>query len=69
MKQIQELQQEIKAAQRIIDECLENSNNPINDSRHPMHKPASDALNRLQSQLVESTAKLDFMLKKSGLKY
>lgn len=49
------MEQLLKDAQRILDECGENHLHPANNNRHPMHRQALKAIAELEEKIMVLT--------------
>ena len=51
------MEQMLKDAQRILDECGENHLHPANNVRHPLHRQALKAIAELEEKIMAHTDK------------
>ena len=51
------MEQLLKDAQRILDECAENHLHPANNNRHPLHQEALKAIAELEEKIMMLTDK------------
>ena len=51
------MEQLLKDAQRILDECGENHLHPANNVRHPLHRQALKAIAELEEKIMVLTDK------------
>ena len=49
------MEQLLKDAQRILDECRENHLHPANNRRHPLHRQALKAIAELEEKIMVLT--------------